>query len=538
MKRFDLIGAAAIALWLGTLGAFVYRDIIIPGQAKVVAPSNKVAISAGESWLILMRGQADVGYMHETRTKIEGGWLVEHDLYTAVELGQRAQVLKAQVKSKVNTEGALQRFSVTYTSALGESNVEGEVKGDHIALTASGDSPQPPNKLPISGEVRLEQMVQNQLARIEGLKANDKLTLNLFDPIGLKMVEHQYRYIDRRPFESYGLNAEVRAFGRQYLGQEQPVFVSDDGELWATRLPLQILASKLPKNLAKARISLIKRQAEKLKGREKTQREQLLAALSKQGLRPEQMSLEQALNMMGQRVETDQAMPAHSWLIEVPQAQLLSALKLSSDRQRVLPQGDQSDHTKLAITTGAPEDDAAAPAPEPLSAQDKAAYLSLGGRIDGQHPSIMKLSEGVDASAGAEAIAKEIGERLRLQLKEEPLTALGLASEALATGRGDCTEYALIMVAALRAAHIPARFVHGVIATKDQGMAPHQWVQYWDERAQRFRELDATRQELSPSPEHIQLMWSADPEAPELLLIMDKLKISAITTAKQETPEP
>lgn len=536
MKRFDIAGVAALLVWMSTLGTFIYVDIIKPSQAQVAAPSKDVAISPGESWLIMSRGDKDVGYIHEARTKIEGGWLMEHDLYLIVELGQKQQLLQTQVKSSVNPDGTLKRFTATYTNLLGESVIDGEVKADHIEIVKGGEQ-QGKSKIAITKPVRLAQMAPNQLARLDGLEKDAKITLELFDPIALKLTQQTYRYIDRRDFESFGVSSPVRAFGQEYLGQEQPVFVADNGELWATRMPLQILASKASKNLAKARISLLKRQAQEMIAKREKNKDKILSQLGAQGLDPSQMSLDTALGLMGQALEGQGMLPAHSWQLLPKSDEVLAALRLESARQRRLKLQEGQSAEGIIITTGSFDEAQVEPAPkEALDDELKAKLLAREGRVNGDDEAILKLIEGV-AQEDAQVTAHEIGKRLRLAMKEEPLTSITMASEALAQGKGDCTEYALIMVAALRAAKLPARFVHGVRVTQDEGMVPHQWVQYWDASSGQFKELDATRPNLSPDPNHIQLMWSIEPEAPEFVQVLDQLKISPLKTTPQDTTQ-
>jgi hypothetical protein len=77
-----------------------------------------------------------------------------------------------------------------------------------------------------------------------------------------------------------------------------------------------------------------------------------------------------------------------------------------------------------------------------------------------------------------------------------PISYLGYADavEALHTGSGDCTEYAVLLAALARAQGIPTRVVAGLVYSsrftgKKDVFNPHMWVQAWD--GARWRSYDA-----------------------------------------------
>jgi hypothetical protein len=79
---------------------------------------------------------------------------------------------------------------------------------------------------------------------------------------------------------------------------------------------------------------------------------------------------------------------------------------------------------------------------------------------------------------------------------EGRVNALGYvdAAQALRDRDGDCTEYAVLLAAAMRARGIPARIAVGMVyssrfAGRRDVFAPHSWVQAWD--GTRWRSYDA-----------------------------------------------
>ena len=533
VKLFDVVGALVVTAWVGALGAFIYTEVIVAARVPQAAASPQVAIAPGESWLLVTRQDKDVGFIHETRTPLEDGWLLEHDLSVVVELQDKRQLLQTQIKARVKPDGELVRFSATYSNLLGQTVVEGQVREGALHLKLAGD--QPERVVPLSGPVRLLQGAHHQLAR-QRLEPGQRVTLELFDPVATQMTRVTYRFVERRAFESFSLKSDVLVFSQEYLGQEQPVFVSEQGELWATRMPLQLLASKIPRPLAKARISSMQRDVDALRAKARSDKALILETLGAQGLDPSQVSLDRALRLMGDALEA-QGWPPHTWLIAPAPDALMARLTLTSQRQRrALPTQDGQAPEGLPVTTGGWRPEQVAPwAPQAPDASELAAMLEATVRVDHDHDSLDALVQGLDP-AQLDALIQALGKRLRLRLQEQPVAALTSASQALAQGQGDCTEFTLISVAALRRVGLPARFVHGLIH-KDGAWMPHQWTQVWDASQGRYLELDATRQDLTVGPQHLQLMVSASPEAQGYIEAIDQLVIRPITSPSP-SPSP
>ena len=67
-------------------------------------------------------------------------------------------------------------------------------------------------------------------------------------------------------------------------------------------------------------------------------------------------------------------------------------------------------------------------------------------------------------------------------------TVFGTASQTLASGRGDCTEHAVLLAACLRSRGIPSRLVAGIVPSSDR-MLFHLWTEAY---LNRWCMLDAT----------------------------------------------
>lgn len=177
------------------------------------------------------------------------------------------------------------------------------------------------------------------------------------------------------------------------------------------------------------------------------------------------------------------------------------------------------------------------------------AHLDASVRVDHEAPAVRRLAaqavEGLDPAASAEAIARACRRAVSGHLTQSSLAiGDGTASEAARTGRGDCTEAAVLLAALLRANNIPSRCVTGLIysaepfAGQRDVFVYHMWTQAWvedEEGAGRWLDLDAAMGRYAAG--HIALGSSAmgvDAPADQaaLLPFMQDLTIKIVETKR------
>ena len=125
-----------------------------------------------------------------------------------------------------------------------------------------------------------------------------------------------------------------------------------------------------------------------------------------------------------------------------------------------------------------------AEAGEPVGAGfDRAAYLGSSSMIGTDDPEIAKFVGAVEPGADARATAEQLRRRVHRHINKKNLdVGLASASEVVRTREGDCTEHAVLLAAALRAAGIPSRVVSGAVYIDeflgaDGVFGYHMWTQ-------------------------------------------------------------
>ncbi|HTP50808.1 MAG TPA: transglutaminase-like domain-containing protein [Anaeromyxobacteraceae bacterium] len=146
------------------------------------------------------------------------------------------------------------------------------------------------------------------------------------------------------------------------------------------------------------------------------------------------------------------------------------------ERQVVAPGG--AGETLLTVTARRPAADDPAKdvprlRPDPSGGED----LEATPEVDWDHPDLRALADRVAGKTqGRWAAARKLSREVNRRLEKVYGQSRDRASEVLRTGKGDCTEHALLFVALARAAGIPAREVYGLVyANYGEGGAGLYW---------------------------------------------------------------
>ncbi len=129
----------------------------------------------------------------------------------------------------------------------------------------------------------------------------------------------------------------------------------------------------------------------------------------------------------------------------------------------------------------------------PSALDDPSAFLAATPNLELDDPDLRAWVDGIVADVRAEPLTA--AERLRLAVRSHIQTkdldiGDGTALQAFRTRRGDCSEHAALLCAALRIANIPARIENGLIFVAEQkAWVGHAWNAAWIDG--RWRHLDA-----------------------------------------------
>lgn len=217
------------------------------------------------------------------------------------------------------------------------------------------------------------------------------------------------------------------------------------------------------------------------------------------------------------RVRNDELEAPLRYVIEVPDADAFVRHTLA-DSPRVA--AEVLGPTRVRLTV-APVP--TTPRPEPLDAERRKDLTETTEGLRSDDPRMVELARrlappGTKPAAAAARISTWVHEHITYEVTPRSLDGV----EILEAGRGDCTEYARLTVALLRAADVPAEVRDGMAAAGDELVA-HAWVAYHD--GDSWHELDPTWGRATASAGHLE-MSVLDAIA---LVSLGKLRIVEIT---------
>lgn len=287
MKLFDVVGALVVATWLVVGGLYIYRvESSEPVRAKGL--SDELVMEEGENWLILQRDNKDVGFVHQTRTQLTDGWLLEYDMLMTIQLLGSTQPIDTSVKSRLDEDGYLEEFNAKITASGRHFEATGEVDGKTLHTTINLTGEPQTRTIHLEESPRLSASAFNQLLASGDLKAGQKYKERFFDPTTMQMTDMVLNYKGEEQIDVYGESHHAHHIVQQVAGNTLDVYVDDHGEILIQEFPLKMVGARVPEELGRTRASAIRR---KLAERQKKRAED--------GGQDFQFNLDTAMKMIG-----------------------------------------------------------------------------------------------------------------------------------------------------------------------------------------------------------------------------------------------
>ena len=113
MKLFDIIGVLVVVCWVGVVGWVGYREL--NGDEKAVSLDD-IRLTEGDAWMVLNRENEEVGFVHETRTRIDDGWLLEYELAFQIDIASQKKLLESRTRATLDDKAYLRQFNADISS--------------------------------------------------------------------------------------------------------------------------------------------------------------------------------------------------------------------------------------------------------------------------------------------------------------------------------------------------------------------------------------------------------------------------------------
>lgn len=268
MKLFDVVGAVVVTTWVVLAGLYVYEtESSEPRQVKGL--SDDFVMQEGQTWLILRREGDEVGFVHQTRTEITDGWLLEYDMLMTIELLGSERAIDTTVKSRLDHDGYLTEFTAEVNASGRNFKARGEVDGTRLE-TELYLSDEPKKKtIELQEKPRLSSSAFNQLLASGNLEPGEEFAERFFDPTTMQMTEMVMLYKGETEVDVYDRKLPGHYIIQKVAGNELDVYVDDQGEILVQEFPLRMIGVRVPNELGRARAAAIRKQIKERKDKQK-----------------------------------------------------------------------------------------------------------------------------------------------------------------------------------------------------------------------------------------------------------------------------
>lgn len=261
LKLFDIIGIVVVAFWLGLAGFYIYQNQSSP-SADAYQRSDQFVMREGSSWYVLGRNDQDAGFVHQTRTALTDGWLLEHDTFMVVTIGEVTQLIESSVKTRLGVDGFISQFTTEVTTSGGVFRATGRVEDLSLHLTTSQAEETKTQDIALDAPIRMSSNALNTLLATEEFVPGESYGGRFFDPYKAEILDVQMRYIEHKPLEVYDETFEADHFRKRVGSRELDFYVDKNAELLIRAFPVRTTSARIPAVLGKTRSASIRRQIE------------------------------------------------------------------------------------------------------------------------------------------------------------------------------------------------------------------------------------------------------------------------------------
>jgi hypothetical protein len=260
LKIFDVVGAIVVLTWVVLASIYVWDvEGSKAGPAKDLGA--EFVMHEGETWLVLRRDKKDkeVGFVHQTRTPIADGWLLEYDMLMMIDLLGTERAIETKVKSRIDEAGYLEGFSANINASGRSIRAQGEVedKTIRISINLGGDPRE--QTIELAEKPRLSSSALNQLLAKGELEAGEEFKQRYFDPTMMQMTDMVMLYKGEKTIDVYDEELLSHHVVQKIAGNELDVYVDDQGEVLIQEFPLRMIGARVPPSLGRTRASLIRK---------------------------------------------------------------------------------------------------------------------------------------------------------------------------------------------------------------------------------------------------------------------------------------
>lgn len=492
-RVFDGVGGIVVAGWF--ILVVVYTGVINFGQEPGDAFDSEVVLEAGEAWMLLTRDDDEVGFMHETRTRVEDdSWLLEYEFVVNVAPLGIDQLIKTDVKARVDGNAVLQEVYGRIQTGPTSFRFRAKVEGQELVVSHDIGGRDQKRTIPLSSTPRLSNNAFNQLAALDEFEEGQVLEQEYFDPIFMDMKKLRFTFVRKHTLKIYDRDVETHHFKQTMGADELDVYIDRKGQVQIQELPMRMVAARIPDVVGRTRARALERRFEEE---------------GATGGGDSEVSVSDAFSILRGR---DQLTPYRWSLSDFPET---LSVRLDSASQNAIEV--KSDSALVSAGQGTQQVDVPDSYLDTLTTVDEAVVERLrdAGIVNA-------LPDGATNAQIVESLARKIVERADRRVEPLPPFNVWALDEREPPEADDILNFeverilsrddglstldaATLLFAAVRAEGLAARYVAGFRVVRGSGktIVPHVWIQFVDRGS--FRDIDPSRATLIPAVEQVQV---------------------------------
>lgn len=498
--------------WCTVVGWYAYEVNFGGPEADQV--DGSVVLVEGDSWMLLTRDDDDVGFMHEARTRVEDGWLLEYEFVVNISTLGINQLIKTDIKARVDQGAILRQVHGSVDTGPARFEFKGHVEGDELVVSHDLGGAEKTRRIPIDAKPRLSNNAFNQLAAMGEVEPGAVFEQEYFDPVFMDMRPLRFEFVRRHTLNVYDRKVETNHFKQKLGGDELDVYIDLNGEVQIQELPMRMVAARIPNVVGRTKARALVKQFEE-GGEVEVEKVSIGDAYSI--LRGE--------NILGQ---------THVWrLSNFPES---ISILLDSGAQKAVQKGRDSARVDTGKTADLPAVDAEVASQHVSISEEARQAVKQAGLVD-------ELDEKASSAQVVESLARAVTRRVDKNVDPLPRFDAWTAHERAEQPEEDgwlateisrilerekaltSLEASTLLVAAARVAGIPSRLVLGFqqLDDSENTVVPHVWVQYFD--GQHYDDIDPSRTTLLPGLIQVQVALADDFITLSDLLVLEDMDV-------------
>lgn len=502
-STWTVVGLVIVIAWLIAAGIYFYNRMpIFRGSAALADRSNIEGPASREEWMGLYHRKNKIGYNHYMLKATEDGYLIKDEMLLRINLLGEIRETRVMLDSRLAGDWVIRDFNIEARSDMMDFAASGVVKDYLIELTVKTAGSEIKESIPFSQKPYLYTtwVFAEELKR-QGLEIGSKASLPMFDPVSRSMIAVELEVADKEDIEVYGQVVPAFKIRESFSGQEQWLWLSEDGEVLKEEHESGFMALRESRDQA---IAFAEEDPAAL---------DLITTL----VVKTNTSLINPRDITFLRAKLEKA--------ELTNLDLVSDGQANSGREvTVISKKEDIPETGYQL----PFDSAF-----PGLSEEFSDFLESDLSAQSDDPRIIKAARrAAGRDSDAVSVARKLTGWVSREVRDSMVMSIPSAIEVLEKKRGACKEHTVLYVAMARALGLPARMVSGIVYSEDQlidGFYYHAWPEVYlaDEngRGGAWVPVDPTFNQFPADATHIRLKQGGMEKMTPLMGVVGQLEV-------------